>query len=1111
MENNAAKSSQFAKTAQIGLAALMTAGTALPCISPNPAYAEPLNESTSVNAAPAIEESTPSTNAPKLTLDEAKTAEAVAKTALSSTASENETAKNEITALQAQSEKALDLATAEKQSALDALASAASQSTSAAEEAASKAKLANSEVENAQAELENARLGQASAQTTFNAALKTHADAQKAFDALGGSSELDALESEYKAASDNLEQALQAQTQTNAAHNAAKSELDKANTALTDSEKALGSAKQQKDEADEELEHAQDELKQAEADLKLAESGKQTEAEKQARAKVEACQIALDEANNNAIEAEATVETAQADADRSANELALAQENLEQANVADQKAADAVALAKNQKESAEIALNDAAEKTAEKEKALCDANATLERTNAELVQAQSAKEAADKTMEDAEMRLKAAQTAYNLAIANAQSKQEMARMGTLGFIEWMLGRSDLTTDQINDLNRAKTVIEDACSEDFSKWIGGENVNFDNRGNKVTVATDPKDAVSLSNLQHGIEIMKSINEMRAQDYNFTDEYHSEGKTNFYFMAVAQTGADRGAGLNRHSLLQVSCENLAFGYKDGSYAWLDERKSFDLIKSDLGITEVNDSTLKQINDEANTRGITIGHYTNLFWAQDQIMGVGWTNYRSTSCYNATKTPIRKSTAAYSVDEFANLLTRYNAFLGTDAASEAKANLDQAQENHNAANSAWAEAASRLASVQNAARSANSAKLDAEKAAEESRLNEAQTNERYQLSTEELRDATLELQKANATKLNAQNELASAKSKMNTADNQLAAARNTSSEANRNAEAAARDLANAKEYADSVSSDAMKAVQKRVSGARANLDNAIEGAAKADASYSGFAATFDSNRAAVQKCEQNEQTSQAQLNDAIDKVGVAKANCTELNTKLSPLVAAHASLQAAQSAKYDAQSRLESAARAVRNAEQALNEACEKANAAQSEYRIAALRANHLALFADQLQRERAFSEGVTDAWIIENEQKLVATIESKRAAYGNAIVEYDSLNAKLKQAQANLEEKNAAYQKAKLDYDKAVQAREAIERSTAQNESAGGGFSTVGVSSAHLVSKSITVEAASSGYPRTADPLLGEIFVVGGITFIAAGVFLGASRKRKESEE
>lgn len=1111
MDNSAAKSSQFAKTAQIGLAALMTAGTALPCISPNPAYAEPQNESMPINAAPAIEENTPSTNAPKLTLDEAKAAEAAAKAALSSSASENETAKNEVNALQAQSEKTLDFATAKKQSALDALASAAFQSTSAAEEAASKAKLANSEIENAQAELENARLGQASAQTTFDAALQTHADAQKAFDASGGSSELDALESEYKAASDNLEQALQAHTQASAAHDAAKSELDKANTALADSEKNLGAAKQQKDKADEELECAQDELKQAEADLKLAESGKQTEAEKQARANVEACQMALDKANNNATEAATAVETAQANANRSANELALAQEKLEQANVVDQKAADAVALAKSQKESAERALNDAAEKTAEKEKALSDASATLERANAELVQAQLAKEAADKTMEDAEMRLNAAQAAYNLAIANAQSKQEMARMGTLGFIEWMLGQSDLATDQINDLNRAKTVIEDACSEDFSKWIGGENVNFDNRGNKVTVTTDPKDAVSLSNLQHSIEIMKSINEMRAQDYNFTGEYHSEGKTNFYFMAVAQTGADRGAGLNRHSLLQVSCENLAFGYKDGSYAWLDERKSFDLIKSDLGITEVNDSTLKQINDKANTRGITIGHYANLFWAQDQIMGVGWTNYRSTSCYNATKTPSRKSTAAYSVDEFANLLTRYNAFLGTDAASEAKANLDQAQENHNAANSAWAEAASRLASVQNAARSANSAKLDAEKAAEESRLNEAQTNERYQLSTEELRDATLELQKANATKLNAQNELASAKSKMNTANNQLTAARNTSSEANRNAEAAARDLANAKKYADSVSSDAMKAAQKRVSGARANLDNTIEGAAKADASYSGFAATFDSNRAAVQKCEQNERTSQAQLNDAIDKVGVAKANCTELNTKLSPLVAAHASLQAAQSAKYDAQSRLESAARAVRNAEQALNEACEKANASQSEYRIAALRANHLALFADQLQRERAFSEGVTDAWIIENEQKLVAIIESKRAAYGNAIVEYDSLNAKLKQAQANLEEKNAAYQKAKLDYDKAVQAREAIERSTAQNESAGGGFSTVGVSSAHLVSKSITVEAASSGYPRTADPLLGEIFVVGGITFVAAGVFLGASRKRKESEE
>lgn len=49
--------------------------------------------------------------------------------------------------------------------------------------------------------------------------------------------------------------------------------------------------------------------------------------------------------------------------------------------------------------------------------------------------------------------------------------------GSIGFVDWMLAKSNLTTKQKYDLNRAKTVLQEACEEDFSKWAGGNNTGL----------------------------------------------------------------------------------------------------------------------------------------------------------------------------------------------------------------------------------------------------------------------------------------------------------------------------------------------------------------------------------------------------------------------------------------------------------------------------------------------------------------------------------------------------------------------------------------------------------------------------------------------------------
>lgn len=272
----------------------------------------------------------------------------------------------------------------------------------------------------------------------------------------------------------------------------------------------------------------------------------------------------------------------------------------------------------------------------------------------------------------------------------------------------MLSQENLTDEQKNDLERAKQVIEKATTESFDKYAYGDRASFmpEERNNMVTVIGDEKDATSLVNLKKSIGIMKKINELRASDDNFVgDMKRNPSLTNFYFMAVAQTGTDRGAGLRDHSLLQVNCENLAFGYTDDpTIGWYKkEKRTFDQIKDELGITEINEATLQQIQAEAKARNVVVGHYTNLFWAADHLMGVGFTQYRTTACYNASYLSNYQNKyskyASYTIDEFEAFIDAYQEYLdnpgGTVSLDQkleaAKAALAQAQTKQSSAGEA------------------------------------------------------------------------------------------------------------------------------------------------------------------------------------------------------------------------------------------------------------------------------------------------------------------------------------------------------------------------------------------------------------------------------------
>ena len=289
---------------------------------------------------------------------------------------------------------------------------------------------------------------------------------------------------------------------------------------------------------------------------------------------------------------------------------------------------------------------------------------------------------------DIEAQIAKAERELEEAKAEQEANEKVIGRGTLGFVEYMLAKDDISDKQKKDLNEAKTVLEKAMAEDFSRWSDAQTEVFPaSRNNKITVIGDPYDAISLDNYETMFNCLRRINELRETDDVYVGSMkRMPAKTNFYMTAVAQTGADRAAGILNHSLLQTSCENLTSGATPDP--WMSERSIFKGLMTDLGLSQLSsEAEVKTLRSEANKRGRTVGHYANLFYAVNQVMGIGFTNYNSILCFNANDESIMGNYAVYSIDEFEELYREYYATIDPELferkVQEKQAALDKVYE--------------------------------------------------------------------------------------------------------------------------------------------------------------------------------------------------------------------------------------------------------------------------------------------------------------------------------------------------------------------------------------------------------------------------------------------
>lgn len=762
------------------------------------------------------------------------------------------------------------------------------------------------------------------------------------------------LQEEYGGVTEtSVSEADAAKTAAEAKRDEAQAAYDTALSAQADAEEAVCQAEARAEDADAALTRTREERAQTESDISA-----QTEAVAQAEADAAEAERAADddpaylaavnerdlardaleavvadrEADDAAVRsAQAALEEAQ-DAEDAAREELLtkqaaaedAQAALDAANAAKEAASAAKTEAETALSVSESAYRTAREHTAAKEAEHTAALRTVEEADAAIAEADEAIARAETALADAQAALDDIQTAYD--------------QGSLGFIRWMLEKDDLTDAQRADLEKAEKVLEDAMEETFASILSTYTGMPEEREDKVVVLGDAKDATSLDNIAVTFDVMRRINELRAQDDNYVgDMQRNEALTSFYFMTCAQSAAMRGAGLLDHSyfLPEMNCENLAWGYADPTLGWYDQEKAyFDFFKEDLGITDITSSDVRTISREAGRYGYIVGHYTNLMYTPDQVMGVGYTGYRNTFSFVGTRSSRYDASVLYTVDELEALFSAYCDSLSVSRLQQAVTEAETALNDANATKQ------EKLTAVQTAQAAAEAVRQELEQA----RGAETTAQEAVAAGAVAVQQKAGSVEEAQALVETMQTVLEEAEAAVTAAENGVTAARNGTAAAGSAVEAAiaARALDDAgiaeaeavvaeKQSVVERFSEALENVWQTVREARAGLERLWErltgrqdAVAAAEAEKLAAEAALADARAEAAARQEILRACRTELSDAQAAAEHAAAESADAHQKLEDLRAASRRAEEAAAAVTEAEAALEAAQKALEAAE-------------------------------------------------------------------------------------------------------------------------------------------------------------------------------------------
>ena len=708
--------------------------------------------------------------------------------------------------------------------------------------------------------------------------------------------------------------------------------------------------------------------------------------------------------------------------------------------------------------------------------------------------------------------------------SNMTVDQNVISQGVLGFMNYIIGGSQFTATQKKNAQDAVSMLTGA--EDKAEWYD-QYVDHD-----MSRDTNP---LSLEQMRNALTYLDTQNNLRKANGQ------SELSVSLRMTAAAALNTSYSSNIWGHSGCYLdNGENLAGGggaYTGGetedTLGWpytglyTQEKEAFDKYVAQYGDalgSHRYDSYY--IYQHYNSIYHECGHYLNIIDAGTKAIGIATGSGKNTDSevtvfdYSADDTQ-----ADFTVSEFKKLVNDYiDSAYNAGGTQEQKEQLKQlqnklaeAQENFGTAKKAYFTAVNKQDAAQDAYTAAdtdaNTAKGEYEKAksgtaaaktaydAAKSKLDASGIDidtlkQNLDAAKDEAAAAQAALADANSKLADCQTNASKASTRKLNAQSSYDAAKAKSEKANKaydDATASVKDLRAKRDAARTESDQANEAYGK----AKAADDVAQAGVNDAEAAATAAATALSNAQQAVTNKEQALAAAQQEVASAQTVLDAANAAFQRYADAQKALDNAEAAHKAAVASVNAAQDQLKAANQAVVDAKQAIADAQTELEADQ------ALQAD-----LEHVDHEASLAAGVTvfnAGWTAQNQ---LPRLDAAYARYKAAVDAEKGLKQAAADADAKLSDANDAYAAALAELNDAKDALAAAQAEYDKYHPKAEPQAKPQVTQAAAKAPAAKKQAADGALAQTGDnsALAGEVFVIGGVTLVAAGVTLGDRRRK-----
>lgn len=700
--------------------------------------------------------------------------------------------------------------------------------------------------------------------------------------------------------------------------------------------------------------------------------------------------------------------------------------------------------------------------------------------------------------------------------------QEVISQGILGFMNYISDGSQFTATQKKNAQEAVSMLTGAA--DKAEWYD-QYVDQD-----MSRDTNP---LSLEQMRNALTYLDTQNNLRKANGQ------SALSVSLRMTVAAALNTSYSSNIWGHSgCYSDNGENLAGGggaYTGGetedTLGWpytglyTQEKRAFDKYAEKNGDLENHRYDAWYIYQNYNSIYQECGHYLNIVASATEAIGIATGSGKNTDSevtifdYSAYG-----SEADFTVSEFKKLVNDYiDSAYNAGGTQEQKEQLKQlqnklaeAQKNYGSTSNAYYAAVNKKDSARDAYTAAdtnvNTAKGEYEKAksataAAKTAYDTAGANlKRIDITTpkanldaakSEATAAQTALDKANATVTDCQTNASKASARKAKAQGDYDAAKAKSDKANKaygDATASVKDLTAKCDAARTESNQANEAYGK----AKAADVTAQAGVDDAKAVATAAATALSNAQQAVTNKEQALAAAQQEVTSAQTALDAANASFQRYADAQRALDDAEAARKAAVASVNAAQDQLKAANQAVVDAKQAIADAQTELEADQ------ALQAD-----LEHVDHEASLAAGVTvfnAGWTAQNQ---LPKLDAAYARYKAAVDAEKGLKQAEADADAKLSDANDAYAAALAELNDAKGALAAAQAEYDKYHPKAEPQAKPQVAQAAAKAPAAKKQAADGALAQTGDnsALAGEVFVIGGITLVAAGVTLG-DRRRKQ---